>query len=297
MLGVLHTTNFNKYSHFNKYTMNSKTTFLMDFFGDFSKKMNRKRISNSISIWFTVLLTVLMSTNMWAQTVTTDKADYAPGETVQITGSGFMPGENVLFSIIHIEPNFIFHSHEDWEATTNDIGDFTTSWFVYDEELNTTLYLSALGLTSGYQAYTSFTDGSEPKINSINPLSGVPGTIVTIVLNQPATSISSVLFGSNTATSFIFPSPDDKTITATVPNGSGSVDVTVNGYWDNKGNSTTFTDTFKDKFNIGCTSPSILTPQPANQSITYGENASFTVVAAGTGLTYQWQELMVLGAI
>ena len=173
--------------------MNSKTTFLMDFFGDFSEKMNRKRIANSISIWFTVLLTVLMSTNMWAQTVTTDKADYAPGETVQITGSGFMSGENVLLSIIHIEPNFIFHSHEDWEATTNDIGDFTTSWFVFDEELNTTLYLSALGLTSGYQAYTSFTDGSEPKINSINPLSGVPGTIVTIVLNQPATSISSVL--------------------------------------------------------------------------------------------------------
>ena len=78
--------------------MNSKTTFLIDFFGDFSKKMNRKRIANSISIWFTVLLTVLMSTNMWAQTVTTDKEVYEPGENVVINGSGFYSNEEIALT-------------------------------------------------------------------------------------------------------------------------------------------------------------------------------------------------------
>ena len=39
----------------------------------------------------------------------------------------------------------------------------------------------------------------------------------------------------------------------------------------------------------GCSAP-IITVQPGNQSITYGENAIFTVNATGMGLTFQWQE-------
>lgn len=37
------------------------------------------------------------------------------------------------------------------------------------------------------------------------------------------------------------------------------------------------------------TAPSV-TGDPGNSTICAGENASFTVAAAGTGLTYQWQE-------
>src|SRR5688572_17728151 len=37
-------------------------------------------------------------------TIATDKEDYAPGETVLITGTGFSPGETVRLQIIHITP-------------------------------------------------------------------------------------------------------------------------------------------------------------------------------------------------
>ena len=94
-----------------------------------------------------------------AQTVKTDKLDYAPGETVQITGSGFLPGEMVSLLIIHIDPNFIYHTHSDMDDALVDAnGNFSSTWFVFDEELNTTLFLSALGLTSDLYAETTFTD-------------------------------------------------------------------------------------------------------------------------------------------
>ena len=96
--------------------MESKTTLNMNFSKLLNRKFDSKRISNAVAMWLTMMLTVLMSVSAWAQaapSVSTDKADYAPGETVQITGSGFLPGEKVSLLIIHIEPNFIYHLHED----------------------------------------------------------------------------------------------------------------------------------------------------------------------------------------
>jgi hypothetical protein len=43
-----------------------------------------------------------------------------------------------------------------------------------------------------------------------------------------------------------------------------------------------------DKFITGTTAPTIQT-QPANQTVTVGQTATFTVVASGGNLTYQWQ--------
>ncbi|RKD85043.1 MBG domain-containing protein [Mangrovibacterium diazotrophicum] len=221
-------------------------------------------------------------------TIFTDKDDYYPGEWVVITGSGWENDESVLINLTHIEPNIPDHTHDPWYLYPDANGEIYDEWFVFDDELGTTFWLTATGTTTGLFAETTFTDGSEPKINSITPLSGVAGDDITIVLNQPATSISSVLFGLDYGTNISL-DVDGKTITVTVPNGSGLVYVTVNGYWDNKGTSTYFTDTFKDQFNIGCSSPTVNT-DPTNQTITYGSDATFTITASGTApLGYQWQ--------
>jgi hypothetical protein len=140
--------------------MESKTTQLKDFFNNFSGKFYSKRIGNFVTLFLTIWLALAMSFNTWAQaTISTDKADYAPGETVQIAGSGFLPGEYVSLLIIHIDPNFIYHIHADMEDALVDAnGDFSSTWFVLDEELNTTLFLTAVGLTSDLYAETMFTD-------------------------------------------------------------------------------------------------------------------------------------------
>ena len=223
-------------------------------------------------------------------TLTTDKLDYAPGEIVHIEGTGWFAGETVNLLIMNLTYpalNSLDH-YRDWNVVVDDQGNFSSWWDVTEDELNTELVLTALGDSSGYREQVFFTDGSEPKINSISPLSGRAGDVVTIVLNQSASTISSVYFGSDNGTNISL-SANGKTITVTVPNGYGSVDVTVNGYWDDKGTATSFTDTFKDPFSIDCSSPTVVT-NPINQTVTYGDDAIFTIAAGGTEtLSYQWQ--------
>src|SRR5438046_6834390 len=63
-----------------------------------------------------------------AATVATDKADYAPGETVVITGSGWEPGETVVL-ILHEEPQL----DPDLQLTAfaDENGDFTKPAFSF----------------------------------------------------------------------------------------------------------------------------------------------------------------------
>jgi hypothetical protein len=110
-----------------------------------------------------MLFLLLMATSMvgTAQEIArvwTDMNDSAPGETVQIYGSGFLAGETVTISIVHIDPNFILHPHDDFEVVVDDDNTFQTTWLVDEAELNTTLYLSADGQTSLKNAWTTFTD-------------------------------------------------------------------------------------------------------------------------------------------
>ena len=103
---------------------------------------------------------LLAAAAVQGQSVTTDKLDYAPGETVYISGNGFMPGESVLLLIEHIEPNLPdpWHTHDAWEVDADSSGNFYSSWYVEDVELNTTLYLTAVGQVSLLTAETVFTD-------------------------------------------------------------------------------------------------------------------------------------------
>jgi hypothetical protein len=89
-------------------------------------------------------------------TITTDKNDYAPGEIVTITGSGFQPNEQV---------DIFFHEFPEeypdiyLSAIANQQGNFVTAEFAPQEiDLGRIFTLTAIGQSSGFTAQTAFKD-------------------------------------------------------------------------------------------------------------------------------------------
>ncbi len=88
-------------------------------------------------------------------TVTTDDTDYAPTETVTITGSGWLPGETIRLTLRRDNdaPDTVL------TAGAGDDGTFTNADYVVEwSDLNVTFLLTAVGQTSGYTAQTAFAD-------------------------------------------------------------------------------------------------------------------------------------------
>ena len=99
-----------------------------------------------------------------APMVATDKADYGPGETASITGSGFAPHETVMLRVIHTSPVAAPGAgHAPWQVAADAAGNFTSQWFVDpDDSFGASFLLTAYGATSGLQTTTTFTDASAP---------------------------------------------------------------------------------------------------------------------------------------
>ncbi|MBI3871937.1 MAG: hypothetical protein HY304_02535 [candidate division Zixibacteria bacterium] len=94
-------------------------------------------------------------------TIMTDKADYAPGETVVITGSGFRASETVNVQVTHADGATSGEGHEPWTVGADAAGGFVTFWVVpFDDNGGATLLATATGLTSGSVATTTFTDAN-----------------------------------------------------------------------------------------------------------------------------------------
>lgn len=93
-------------------------------------------------------------------TVSTDKADYAPGETALISGSGFAAGEDVTLQVAHVTGETEAGAgHESWTVVADESGSISSSWYVNpDDSLGATLLLTAVG-ASGASAEWTFTDG------------------------------------------------------------------------------------------------------------------------------------------
>src|SRR5438876_3350203 len=91
-------------------------------------------------------------------TVMTDKADYAPGTIVTITGSGWQPGETVTLSFVESP---LIDTHPDLYATADANGNIFNNQFSPDvHDISITFSLTASGGTSGLQAQTTFTDAT-----------------------------------------------------------------------------------------------------------------------------------------
>jgi hypothetical protein len=100
-----------------------------------------------------------------AATVSTDKGDYAPGETVYITGAGFEAGEPVDLSISIVEDGEVIIPDVDWTIEfADDYGAFQTEYVVPERWLGKTLLLTAEGYASGLVATTTFTDAGNLQI-------------------------------------------------------------------------------------------------------------------------------------
>ncbi|HEX9444547.1 MAG TPA: kelch repeat-containing protein, partial [Candidatus Binatia bacterium] len=99
--------------------------------------------------------------------ITTDQTDYAPGTPVVMTGSGFLPNEQVNISLderpdAYTDPSYV--------VTTDDQGSFTFTGFAPAEiDLNRTFVLTAIGQSSGYVAQTTFHDAVVVTAQSVSP--------------------------------------------------------------------------------------------------------------------------------
>jgi hypothetical protein len=132
-----------------------------------------------------------------AATVTTDKTDYAPGETVVITGTGWLPGETVTLNIhrdTNDPPDTVL------SAVADASGNITNSEYVVQQyDLGVTFLLTATGQTSGFTAQTSFTDGN---VRIRSNATGVTFTLTWSVF--PGTTCSGTASSTGTETNVGF---------------------------------------------------------------------------------------------
>lgn len=109
---------------------------------------------------FLLVITIMLfaSFGALAQTVTTDKDDYLPGDVVQITGDGWQAGEQVKLVIDH---STVTHGNTVLYATADDDGHiFNDQYVIQEYHLGESFVLLATGGSSGNTAQATFTDGN-----------------------------------------------------------------------------------------------------------------------------------------
>jgi hypothetical protein len=100
------------------------------------------------------------STTNSGASFTTDKDDYAPGETVSLSGSGWQPADVLDIHLTVDPPN---HDPIDWTVSIDSLGDFTDgSYLVQDSDAGTTLTVTATSQATGESATATFTDNPCP---------------------------------------------------------------------------------------------------------------------------------------
>src|SRR5712692_5387718 len=98
-------------------------------------------------------------------TVKTDAADYPPGTTVTITGSGWQPGETVTLTLVESP---LIDTHGPFTTVADAFGNISNSSFVTDaHDLSIRFYLTASGAASNWQAQNTFTDASNNEANTL----------------------------------------------------------------------------------------------------------------------------------
>src|SRR5665213_3234992 len=94
----------------------------------------------------------------WFPTISTDKPDYAPGKPVHMTGTGFQPFESVTLHI-HEWVKQSIDDDPDVTVAADSFGNFAYDGYAPDtNDLGARYHLTAVGVSSGYQAQVIFTD-------------------------------------------------------------------------------------------------------------------------------------------
>ena len=93
-------------------------------------------------------------------TVSTDKYDYLPGETLTIGGAGWAAGETVHLQVVHVDDaaDNESESHQQWDVISDSSGNISSVWIVPEADAGATLKLSADGEVSGAHAEVIFDD-------------------------------------------------------------------------------------------------------------------------------------------
>ena len=251
-------------------------------------------IKKALLVPLFILLIMTMSTIGKAQTVSifTDQDDYSPGEVVVITGSGWIPGDQIQLTITHIGDFIPDHTHSPWTLIADADGNLYDEWPVYDMELNTTMWLQAQSLSfEEMYAEKTFTDS---QINSINPSSGTTGTVFIISGNGFGGGVGispyAVYFIDNSGTEF-GPYPLDyggtDELTGTIPSlPPGIYDIIIRNDHGNQ-----VGQTLSDGFTFECTPPAAPT-DPVD--LTGCENGSEQTLTASatvpTGVSIVWYD-------
>ncbi|WP_162174271.1 MBG domain-containing protein, partial [Flavobacterium daejeonense] len=178
-------------------------------------------------LFFVFLITNLLFANIsFGQIVILDQVDldYAPGETVYISGSGWQPGETIMLEVDNLTNPDVDcgpvtpQPHESWTTVADENGNFTASWYVNDCELGADLMLGALGSSSGFTYEVFFTDA-----NVTFTTSGLPNnTSVTVNYRVYPTGSPS---GSFTSINFVTPNASSPAIAV---NNSQTIEYTFN---------------------------------------------------------------------
>jgi hypothetical protein len=127
-----------------------------------------------------------------AQWLSSDRPDYSPGETAILTGTDFVPGEDVVLQVRHADATPDSGAdHEPWTVVADENGAFVANWHVCEDDcVGASLRATADGQTSGQHAETAFTDAAPL---SDTPLSEVPVADDNVI--AIATSGTSVYIG------------------------------------------------------------------------------------------------------
>jgi YDG domain/Bacterial Ig-like domain (group 3)/MBG domain (YGX type)/Kelch motif len=229
-------------------------------------------------------------------TVKTDLADYAPGMTVTITGSGWQPGERVTLTLKE-SPDV--DEHQPIVVEADDNGNIVNTDFTPDEhDLYVRFYLTAVGSASGAEAQTTFTDAN-PGTVTLAPASATvaPGSTATYTVTVGFSGNSSVSCTVNLSASGVptgaSPTFTPASLTSTGASKNSTLTITTNSTTTPSG---TYTITVTATPTAGtCQNPASVTgtgtllvsgpptiTSASSTTFAAGQAGSFTVTATGT---------------
>ncbi|MCX2739198.1 MBG domain-containing protein [Pontibacter anaerobius] len=255
-------------------------------------------------------LYLLAGPGVMAQTVTSDKDDYAPGEIAIITGAGWM--QDSLVDVHFEEEPSHDHHHGYHDTRVNPDGTWRIEYPIEDRHLGVKFTVIVVGQQTGIEKRANFTDGQLHELTignqSVVPTFGVPTQVqyqssirvagnnnstATITLDveglpsgvtfSPATiSVSGnstrqfILTLTTAPTSpVVLPPGQTFTVKATTAHANGTSSVNQSGLLVIAA--------------PPCTAPSV-TAHPLAQVLTFGgSNPVFSVTASGNVNGYQWQ--------